>query len=149
MTTTTASPPRPSTALLHGDLPEIGQDRAVLVVKVVHTAWFALVSASIIHIFVAGLRNRPSRWTGPALVAAFLEVAVFVANAGQCPLTRLAESLGAPNGRVSDIFLPRWFADHIPQIYTPPLLIGVIALVVHRWRRESGAAATAAVCGEG
>ena len=71
-------------------------------------------------------------------MAAFLEVAIFVANSGHCPLTRLAENLGAPNGRVSDIFLPRWFADRIPLIYTPPLLIGVIALVVHQWRHDSG-----------
>jgi hypothetical protein len=109
--------------------------RAALAVKVVHTAWFALVSASIIHIFVVGLLNRPSRWTRAALVAALLEGAVFLANAGRCPLTQLAENLGASSGRVSDIFLPRWFADRIPQIYTPPLVVGLAALLIHRWRR--------------
>ena len=109
-------------------------ERAVLVVKLVHTIWFLLVSTSIIHIFVTGLLNRPSRWTRPALIAAFLEVAVFLVNAGRCPLTKLAEDLGASSGRVSDIFLPRWFADRIPQIYTPPLVIGVAALLFHRRR---------------
>jgi len=111
------------------------RSRAALAVKVVHTAWFALVSISIIHILVVGLLNRPSRWTRPALAAAFLEVAVFLANAGRCPLTQLAENLGASSGRVSDIFLPRWFADRIPQIYTPPLVVGVAALLIHRWWR--------------
>ena len=38
-----------------------------------------------------------------------------MANRGHCPLTRLVEDLGADSGRVSDIFLPRWFADRIPQ----------------------------------
>lgn len=110
-------------------------ERAVLVVKLVHTAWFLLVSTSIVHIFVVGLLGRPSRWTRPALAAAFLEVAVFLLNAGRCPLTKLAEDLGASSGRVSDIFLPRWFADRIPQIYTPPLVVGVVALILRRWRR--------------
>jgi hypothetical protein len=117
---------------------------AVVLVKAVHTAWFLVVSTSIVHIFVVGLSNRPSRWTAPALVATSLEVAVFLANAGRCPLTKLAENLGAQNGRVSDIFLPRWFADRIPQIYTPPLVIGVAALILNRWRRERAMAMASA-----
>ena len=37
----------------------------------------------------------------------------------------------------SAIFLPRWCADRIPQLCTPPLLIGVLALVVNAWRRAA------------
>lgn len=147
--TTSASQLLPSTGRHGGRMTEHGRGRAILVIKVVHTVWFAVVSISIVHIFVAGLTNRPSRWTAPALAAAFLEVAVFVANLGTCPLTELAESLGAPDGRVSDIFLPRWFADRIPLIYTPPLVIGVVALVLHRYSRVRGthAASVAAAVG--
>jgi len=105
---------------------------AIFIVKLVHTAWFALVSTSILHLFVAGVRNRTSRWTALALGSALLESAVFLANRGHCPLTGLAEDLGAESGRVSDIFLPRWFADRIPQIYTPPLVIGLVLLLWNR-----------------
>ncbi len=105
---------------------------AIAAIKLVHSAIFLLNSAAILHIFVAGVRDRPSRWTGAALAVACTEVAVFVANRGRCPLTDLGEHLGAESGRVSDIFLPRWFADRIPQLCTPPLLIGVLALL---WRR--------------
>jgi hypothetical protein len=126
------------------DPPRTESGLAVVLVKGVHTAWFLVVSTSIVHIFVVGLSNRPSRWTAPALVATGLEVAVFLANAGRCPLTKLAENLGAQSGRVSDIFLPRWFADRIPQIYTPPLLIGVAALILHRWRRDRAMAMASA-----
>jgi len=104
----------------------------VLIIKTVHTAWFAAVSTSIMYVFVAGLRNRPGRWTAPALASAFVESAVFIANAGRCPLTELTEELGAESGRVTDIFLPRWFADRIPYIYTPPLVIGTLLLAWHR-----------------
>jgi hypothetical protein len=115
---------------------------AVLAIKLVHTVWFAVESASIAHIFVAGLLNCHSRWTAPALVMAGFQVAVFVGNDSRCPLTGLAESYGAQNGRVSDILLPRWFADRIPQIFTPPLLIGVAALIFHRWRRTQASVVT-------
>ena len=108
------------------------RDRAIAAIKLVHSAIFLLNSAAILHVFVAGIRDRPSRWTGAALAVAFTEVFVFVANRGRCPLTDLVEHLGAESGRVSDIFLPRWFADRIPQLSTPLLLIGVLALVWHR-----------------
>jgi hypothetical protein len=118
---------------------------AIIAIKLVHSLIFLLNSAAILHIFVAGLRNRPSRWTRAALVVAFAEVTVFLANHRRCPLTDLVEHLGAENGRVSDIFLPRWFADRIPQFCGPLLLIGVLALSWHRgiatrvtvrWRRQ-------------
>ena len=106
---------------------------AIVTIKLVHSLIFLLNSAAIIHIFVAGLRNRPSGWTRAALAVALTEVAVFVANRRRCPLTDLVERLGAENGRVSDIFLPRWLADRIPQLCGPPLLVGVLALAWHRW----------------
>jgi hypothetical protein len=105
---------------------------AIVGIKMVHSAIFLLNSAAILHIFMAGIWNRPSRWTRAALVIALAEVAVFVANRRRCPLTDLVEHLGEENGRVSDIFLPRWFADRIPQLCGPPLLIGVLALSWHR-----------------
>ena len=111
-------------------MPEHG--RAIVVIKLVHSAIFLLNSAAILHIFVAGVRDRPSRWTPAALVLAFTEVAVFLANRGRCPLTDLVERLGGESGRVSDIFLPRWFADRIPQLCGPLLLIGVLTLLWHR-----------------
>jgi hypothetical protein len=106
---------------------------AIVAIKLVHSLIFLLNSAAIMHIFVAGLRNRPSGWTRAALAVALTEVAVFVANRRRCPLTDLVEHLGAENGRVSDIFLPRWLADRIPQLCGPPLLIGVLALAWRRW----------------
>jgi hypothetical protein len=108
------------------------RSRAIVAIKLVHSAIFLVNSAAILHVFVAGVRDRPSRWTGAALAVAFTEVAVFLANRGRCPLTDLVERLGAANGRVSDIFLPRWFADRIPQLCGPLLLVGALALL---WRR--------------
>jgi hypothetical protein len=106
--------------------------RAIAAIKLVHSAIFLVNSSAILHILVAGLRDRPSRWTGAALAVAYTEVLVFLANRGRCPLTDLVEHLGAESGRVSDIFLPRWFADRIPQLCGPLLLVGTLSLA---WRR--------------
>ena len=109
---------------------------AVVAIKALHSLIFLVNSAAIMHIFTAGIRNRPTSWTRAALAVALTEVVVFVANHRRCPLTDLVESLGAENGRVSDIFLPRWLADRIPQLCGPPLLVGVLALAWHRWVSE-------------
>jgi len=109
--------------------------RAIVAVKLIHSAIFLVNVASILHIFWAGVWDRRSRWTGPALTAALTECFVFAVNRGHCPLTGLVEHLGAESGRVSDIFLPRWFADRIPQIFGPVLATGLVGMVVHRLRR--------------
>jgi hypothetical protein len=106
-------------------------------VKAVHTAIFGLIGACVGYTFVCGLANRPTRWTGPAILVVLAEATVFVGNGWRCPLTGLAEELGAESGRVTDILLPRWFADRIPQFFTPPFVVGLLALL---WHRRPGAA---------
>ena len=78
-------------------------------------------------------------WAKPALAAALSESTVFIANRGPCPPTGLVEDLGAENGRVSDIFLPRRFAERIPVIFGPPLAIGLV-LLAWRWVSRARAA---------
>lgn len=105
------------------------RQNAIFAVKLVHSLIFLSVAASIVHVCYAGLTNRASRWTAIALVAALTESLIFTVNRFNCPLRALAESLGAESGQVTDIFLPRWFADRIPYFFTPPLVVGVLALL--------------------
>jgi hypothetical protein len=107
---------------------------AIVAIKAVHSIIFIANSAAILHICWAGLLDRPSRLTRVALALASIESTVFVLNRGRCPLTQVVERLGAKDGRVSEIFLPRWFADRIPWLCTPPLLVGVLALLARRRR---------------
>lgn len=60
---------------------------------------------------------------------------ILVGNGWRCPLRSLAEELGEPTGSVTDIFLPRWLADHIFEICTPLFLSGCLALI-GRWFSE-------------
>ena len=107
---------------------------AIFAIKFVHSAIFLSVAASVLYVFYAGLANRRSRLTTVALGLALGESLIFTVNRFQCPLRALAESLGAESGQVTDIFLPTWFAERIPYIFTPLLVTGTVAMLWHRWR---------------
>ena len=101
---------------------------AIAVVKTVHTAIFLLELASIGWLVVSGLIGRRDRTVAVATSAVAVEVGVFLANDGVCPLTPLTERLGATRGAVSDIFLPDAMARTIP-IWSTALL--GLATVLH------------------
>src|SRR5690348_671874 len=100
-------------------------------VKVIHTLIFALLSGCVLYVLASGVFNRITFWTWGAALAIVVEGLVLFASGGRCPLTGVAERLGAADGSVSDIFLPRWFADRIFPICTTTFLIGC-ALVLAR-----------------
>ena len=53
---------------------------------------------------------------------------MYAANGFRCPLTDVAERLGAKHGSVADIYLPRWIESHLPFITGP---IFAAALIAH------------------
>ena len=68
------------------------------------------------------------------------ETAVFVGNGCTCPLTPIAERLGAERGSVADIYLPGWFARRLPLIAGAALVGGLTlnALALARSSMEVG-----------
>lgn len=115
---------------------ELGRRVAIGAVKTLHTLIFATIALSVLHVFWAGVWGRPTRQTPVAVVIVLLEMAIFAGNRFRCPLTGLAEYLGAERGRVTDIVLPRWVADRIPQIFTPPFVMGLAFLIGRRWHER-------------
>ena len=105
-------------------------------VKSFHTAAFAVIAGAIGVIAVDGLRGRPSARTGVAAAIALTECAVFAANGFVCPLTPMAERLGAERGSVSDIFLPDIGARNLTPIATPILVAGLFLNGRAVWRRR-------------
>lgn len=101
-------------------------------VKGLHTVLFAIISTCVLEVFRAGWLGRPTRATRPAIAVVLAESAVYAGFGLRCPLTGLAERWGEEKGRVTDIFLPRWFADRIPQIYTPLFVAGLLGLALRR-----------------
>jgi hypothetical protein len=110
---------------------------AVAALKTIHTIIFAGELSAIVWLLVSGLVGRRDRTVGIAAAAVAVEVAVFVANDGVCPITPLTERLGAAHGSVSDIFLPDALARTTPIWSTALLMIaGLLHLrgVVASWR---------------
>jgi hypothetical protein len=104
-------------------------------IKAIHTAIFASVAGSILFILWDGLRQQPGRGTLVAGGVVMGESAIYVSNNQVCPLTPLAEQLGAQRGSVTDIFLPDWFSRRIPVI-SGSILVLALGLNVRAWLRQ-------------
>jgi hypothetical protein len=108
---------------------------ALATVKAVHTAIFASVGAMIVLLLWDGISGRPGRRAIVAGTVVLAESAIYASNDQVCPLTPLAEQLGAGSGAVADIFLPDWFSRRIPLIGGSAFALGVL-LNVLAWSRN-------------
>jgi len=98
---------------------------ALVAVKVVHTgAWFS-IEACMIYVLWAGLARRSDRRAAVAGAVVAGECVVFAANGFRCPLTDVAQRLGAEHVAVTDIYLPRRFAHYLPAIHVPLVVASV------------------------
>jgi hypothetical protein len=101
-------------------------------IKAFHSAAFFSIAAMVILVAADGARGRPGRRTGAALTVALAETVVYASNNQVCPLSPLAEELGAESGSVTDIYLPGWLSERIPVIFGTILAIG-LTLDVRAW----------------
>ena len=98
-----------------------GRHRAALVaIRAVHSViWFG-VESCMGYVIYAGLAGRSDRHT---VVAG--ESLIYLGNRCRCPLTGVAERLGAARGSVTDIYLPRGLAANLPRIHLPLIILAV------------------------
>jgi hypothetical protein len=90
--------------------------------KLVHTlAWFSIESC-MVYVLWSGARGRSNRRAAIAGGVVAAETLIFAANGFRCPLTQVAERLGAERGSVTDIYLPRPLAHNLPVIHVPLIL---------------------------
>ncbi len=97
-------------------------------IRTVHTAIFSVVLACIGWLVGTGATGRRDRTVVLAAGIVSAESLVWLANDRICPLTPLAERLGAERGSVSDIFLPDLLARTLP-IWSSALLF--VAALLH------------------
>jgi hypothetical protein len=102
--------------------------RMLLAIRVVHSAIFFGEEASVGYLLYAGLRKQQSRAAAVAAGAIAAESVIYFANGQRCPLSDLAEELGADHISVTDVYLPRWIAMRI-FTYNAPLV--VLATLLH------------------
>jgi hypothetical protein len=105
---------------------------ALRVVKVVHTAAWAVFAGCILAIpFFAWRRAFPIATVLIAIVSG--EVIVLVMNSMRCPLTGIAERYTDDRHDNFDIYLPRWLAKYNKRIFGSLFLAGVL-LTLARWQ---------------
>lgn len=104
----------------------------ILLIKTVHSVLFFLLSACVLYTLYSGVVGRITVATWIAVLFVACEGIVLIITRWKCPLTTLAERLGAPNGAVADLFLPQWFADRLFLICGVTMVFAV-ALVMFRW----------------
>jgi len=96
---------------------------ALSAIKLLHTlAWFSIESC-MVYVLYAGFTGRSDHRTTVAAGVVAGESLIFLANGCRCPLTQVAERLGAERGSVTDIYLPRWFANNLPGIHVPLIVL--------------------------
>jgi len=102
-------------------------------VKLIHTLIFWFLSVCVLYVSFSAIADRITTWTWVAVGLVLLESIVLAASGWTCPLTILTERLGAVRGSVTDIFLPKWFADRIFPIcgttYGVALLIIILRVL--------------------
>jgi hypothetical protein len=105
---------------------------ALITIKAVHTVIFASLFWAVVYTCYCGITGRLSRKTGVAVAAVLGEAVIFAGNGFRCPLTTVAEGLGAESGTVGDIFLPSWFARRLPAVSSTVMGIGLLGMLWHR-----------------
>jgi hypothetical protein len=106
-------------------IPAQARPQVLAGIKATHTVLFFSIAAAIVLFTWDGLRGRPGRRTAIAAGIALGETAIYASNNQVCPLTPLAEELGAQRGSVVDIYLPDWASRRIPLVGGGALLLGL------------------------
>ena len=101
---------------------------AVVGIKAIHSLIFLVLQTSIFYLVYKGLRGETDRKSAVVTTVVGAECLIYAGNGFRCPLTGLAENLGAESGSVTDIFLPKWLAANVARIYTP---LFALALFLH------------------
>jgi hypothetical protein len=103
-------------------------------VKVIHTMIFWILSASVLYALYSGVADSITTWTWVAVGLVLLESVVLAAYGWTCPLTILTERLGAARGSVTDIFLPKWFADRIFPVCGTTFGVALLLILLRLFR---------------
>ena len=94
-----------------------------MTIKLVHTGIWCSIESCAAYVLWTGFTGRTDRRVAIAAGVVAGETFIFAANQFRCPLTEVAERVGAEHGAVTDIYLPRWFAHNLPAIHVPLILL--------------------------
>jgi hypothetical protein len=104
-------------------------ERALFIVKLVHTLVWALMAGAILALPWLALQQAWD-WAIAIVVLIVFEGIVLVANGWRCPLTDIAARYTDERQHNFDIFLPLWLAEWNKVIFGTLFLAGVVLLCI-------------------
>ena len=111
--------------------PQASDERALLRVKLVHTAIWAVMAGAIVALPVCALLGLYG-WGFAIVALVMLETLVLLVYGWRCPLTLVAERYTDDRRANFDIFLPEWLARWNKEIFGTLFVAGLLALLL-RW----------------
>jgi hypothetical protein len=110
--------------------------RALVAVKLVHTAIWVFFVACIIAMPVAGWYKH---FGFALLLCGFVlfECAVLAMNRGKCPLTTIASRFTADRSPAFDIYLPQWLARWNKVVFGAMFVVNCL-VVLGQWIAGTG-----------
>jgi len=106
-------------------------------IKLLHTAIWAFLAASVLALPVVGVLRR-FRWAAILTVIVLLECGVLAVNGGRCPLTDVAARYTLDGASNFDIYLPNWLAQHNKVVFGWLFVAGEL-IVVGCWLKAKSA----------
>lgn len=104
--------------------------RSIRLIKSVHTAIFVILTAALAVLLYEVILDRITVFSWTALALLVAEGIILLVFGWKCPLTVYAEAIGSVHGQVTDIFLPKWLADHVFQIYGSLFGVALLLLLI-------------------
>ena len=108
--------------------------RSITFIKTVHTILFVILSVSLGILIYEVASDKITYLTWIAIILFLAEGIILIFADCKCPLTVYAERLGSPHGQITDIFLPKWLADRVSQIYGGLFILAVVVLLIRLLR---------------
>src|SRR5690242_20449944 len=100
----------------------------LIAIKLLHTAIWALLAASILALPLAGVLRR-FRLAMIIRAVVLLECGVLAMNGGRCPLTDLAARYTLDQSSNFDIYLPGWLARYNKVIFGSLFVFGELVVI--------------------
>lgn len=114
------------------NLGSIERARLLVAVRLLHTAIFLVMAASVFYILYSGIVGASGRLFNIALCLLSVEGLVFFCNGAHCPLTGWAQTLGASKGYVFDTFFPEKWTRYTFPVFTSLLALGLVLWALHQ-----------------
>ena len=98
--------------------------RSAQLLRAAHVVLGILFTLMLGWLLYEGISGRITVASWIAVGLFLVEGVILMVNRWNCPLTYLTETLGSEHGRVTDLFLPKFVADHAFQVFGAAFAVG-------------------------